>query len=68
VTREDVGIAMDDGARLAATLYRPAGDPATVRFTADAERFGLTVTVPAAVGDVAPAARTWERSLPRRLA
>ena len=36
---------MDDGARLAATLYRPAGDPATVRFTADAERFGLTVRV-----------------------
>jgi hypothetical protein len=40
----------------------------SVRFTADAERFGLTVTVSAAEGDVELATRTWERSLPRRLA
>ena len=40
----------------------------SVRFTADAERFGLTVTVSAVEGDVALATRTWERSLPRRLA
>ena len=28
MTRDDVWIAMDDGVRLAATLYRPPGDPA----------------------------------------
>jgi hypothetical protein len=44
----------------------------SVRFTADAERFGLTVTVSAAEshaeGDVEVATRTWERTLSRRLA
>jgi hypothetical protein len=40
----------------------------SVRFTADAERFGLTVTVSVAEGAIELATRTWERSLPRRLA
>jgi hypothetical protein len=40
----------------------------TVRFTADATGFTLAVTLEASEGDRIVAARSWKRSLPRRLA
>lgn len=40
---------------------------ATVDFTADAERFDVTVTVEAAEGDTVLAKRTWTQAVPRRL-
>jgi hypothetical protein len=39
----------------------------TVDFTADAERFDVTVTVEAAEGDTVLAKRTWTQGVPRRL-
>jgi uncharacterized protein len=39
----------------------------TVDFTADAERFEVTVSVEATEGDTMVAKRTWARSIPRRL-